>query len=121
MTLVVWSSKKGSIHRHHVVFPFLCRHSFKKPTVKDMVTQDYHKAFATEQGNLKDHKGKPDDDDISVYCGADVDSASRGGSNQGSLLSRLSNKFKPTTPDQLSLLDNNDEADPGDGVKNTRL
>lgn len=105
--------------------------SFKKPNVKDLVTQEYHKAYAEERGHLnesgsKTYSLKPmanasDDDDISVYCGADMDAISKSGSNKGSLLSRLSNKLKPNTPDQLSLLDNNEESDLGDGVQNTRM
>ena len=101
--------------------------SFKKPSVKDLVTQEYHRVYAEEQGCLKESNSlKPmatasDDDDISVYCGADMDAISKSGSNKGSLLSRLSNKLKPNTPDQLSLLDNNEESDLGDGIQNTSI
>ncbi|KAK7097662.1 copper-transporting ATPase 1-like isoform X2 [Littorina saxatilis] len=98
---------------------------FKKPKMKDLVTQEYHESYAKEQGlqggvkesnkksyNVKQTAGENvDDDEIAVYCGADVDAASRSGSRQGSLLSRLSNKIKSATntPDQLSLLNNDDD------------
>ena len=100
--------------------------------MKELVTQEYHQAFALEQSHLKEKSGRSyslrqmtandddDGDDISVHCGAEVDMASRSGSRQGSLLSRLSNKLKPpNTADRLSLLDNNEESD--EGVVSTRV
>ena len=109
------------------LFP-CCR--FRKPQLHELVTQEYHAAYASEQDSLRsdNKRGKSynlkhdaatlDDDDISVHCGAEVDAASRNAANsrQGSLLSKLSGKLKPlpSGPDQLSLLENPDHGD-GDG------
>lgn len=87
--------------------------------MKDLVTQDYHHAFAAEQdlpeSSVKSYSFKHsmdvlNDEDISVHCGGEVDPGSNRGSRPGSLLSRLSSKMK-ATPDQLSLLDNPDNHD----------
>ncbi|KAK7500531.1 hypothetical protein BaRGS_00008106 [Batillaria attramentaria] len=105
-----------------VVCSSLLLKTFRKPKTEDLVTQEYHRAFAADQDYVKESSNStyklPEikeylhDDDISVHCGADVDPGSVRGSRQGSLLSRLSNKLKPaTTPDQLSLLDSKDEGE----------
>lgn len=101
-----------------VVCSSLLLKTFRKPKVQDLVTQEYHQAFASDQDYIKEsskrHFSPPQireylaDDDISVHCGADVDPGSVRTSRPSSLLSRLSNKMKPHTPDQLSLLDNKD-------------
>lgn len=103
---------------------------FRKPKLEEMVTQEYHQAYAAEQMPMETKKkvyslrnsvaDSMEDDDISVHCGADVDPGSHRGSRQGSLLSRLSNKLKPATPDQLSLLDNPDTHDL-ESVRSTRM
>ncbi|KAL8622158.1 hypothetical protein ACOMHN_052960 [Nucella lapillus] len=105
-----------------VVVSSLMLKTFRPPKLTDIVTQEYHQAFAEEQRHVKEKTGRSynlknmaaaqeESDDISVYCGADVDAASRSNSRQGSLLSRLSNKLKPAGTDQLSLLDNNEESE----------
>ncbi|XP_076467909.1 copper-transporting ATPase 1-like isoform X2 [Babylonia areolata] len=112
-----------------VVVSSLMLKTFRKPKVKDFVTQEYHQAFAQEQGHLKESRKRTyklqdaveEMDDISIYCGADVDAASKNSSRQGSMLSRLSNRLKPATTDQLSLLDNNDETGESEDDLHTRI
>ncbi|XP_025084861.1 copper-transporting ATPase 1-like isoform X3 [Pomacea canaliculata] len=92
-----------------VVCSSLLLKTFRKPKVKDLVTQDYHHAFAAEQdlpeSSVKSYSFKHsmdvlNDEDISVHCGGEVDPGSNRGSRPGSLLSRLSSKMK-ATPDHF--------------------
>ena len=108
--------------------------SFRKPKLSELITPEYREAFTADQALCKKWISKStsyksnhmlpfkdddssDDDGISVYCGGDIDAASRGygahgsGSCHGSLLSKLSCTFCPVTVDRVSLLDDREELD----------
>lgn len=76
-----------------------CR--FKKPNKEKMLTPKYYAKFAADQ----------ELDNISVHRGVESMPSSREGSKQGSIISRLSGRKKPTTPDHTSLLEMGENSD----------
>ncbi|KAK6173176.1 hypothetical protein SNE40_016680 [Patella caerulea] len=95
-SLVPWmASAAMAMSSVSVVFSSLLLKSFKKPNKLKMMTPEYHKKYFDDQAT----------DNISMHRGVEDDSASAKSSRQGSILSRLSGKAKPATPDQRSLLD----------------
>ncbi|XP_061164353.1 copper-transporting ATPase 1-like [Saccostrea echinata] len=84
-----------------VVLSSLLLKTFKKPSKEKMLTQKYYAKFAADQ----------ELDNISVHRGVESLPSSREGSKQGSIISRLSGKKKPVTPDHTSLLEMGDNSD----------
>ncbi|ESP04420.1 hypothetical protein LOTGIDRAFT_136210 [Lottia gigantea] len=78
-----------------VVCSSLYLKTFKKPDRRKMMTPQYHTKYYEDQNS----------DNISIHRGIDDNPGFGRNSKQGSMLSRLSGRLKPGTPDQRSLLE----------------